>query len=75
MATVADASGNSPAGYGYTDRKLVTPTRVNAGTPIASLTPAFVGEIVYDTTNGITYRGTGTTANTQWIRTTDTKLQ
>lgn len=63
MATVIDLSGNTAA---IADPTLVGVSRTNAGTPVAALTPAFVGEIVYDSTNKLYYKGTGTTANTQW---------
>ncbi len=66
MATTPDLSGNSPVGLG-TDPKLNKPTRSNAGTPVGSLTPAFSGEIVLDTTNRVLWRGTGTSANTEWM--------
>ncbi len=66
MAEVADLSGNLPAGVFGADNKLSKPTRSNAGTPVGSLTPAFSGEVVLDTTNRLLWRGTGTSANTQW---------
>lgn len=71
MATVPDLSGNAPAsmtGNGPTDRDyaLSTYNRTNAGTPNAVLTPLFVGEIVYDTTNNDYYRAT-TSANNTWV--------
>ena len=64
MAIVADKSGNGPVtGNDYTSEKA---NRNNAGTPSGSLTPLFSGELVYDTTNGVMYRGTNTAANTSW---------
>lgn len=48
MATVPNKDGGS----NYNDRKLTTPTRKNAGSPQGSLTPAFAGEVVLDTTTG-----------------------
>lgn len=65
MATVPDISGNSPLGLGI-DPKLTKPTRNNAGTPVASLTPAFPGELVMDTTNRVLWRATGTTSS-DWM--------
>lgn len=70
MATTPDLSGNSPIGSA-TDPKLTKPTRSNAGSPVSSLTPAFAGEIVLDTTNRILWRGTGTSANTEWMPVTE----
>lgn len=69
MAFVADLSGNTPrslVGPGPDrDYPLGSYNRINAGTPNAVLTPLFVGEIVYDTTNNEYYRAT-TIANTTW---------
>lgn len=71
MAIVPDLSGNACAantlGGGPTDRDyaISAQNRTNAGTPNAVLTPLFVGEIVYDTTNNEYYRAT-TIANTTW---------
>ena len=66
MAEVVDLSGNWPAGVVGADRKLSKPTRSNAGTPVSSLTPAFPGEVVLDTTNRVLWRAIGT-ANTDWM--------
>lgn len=51
---------------GSLDTRLTTPTRTNAGTPVAALTPAFPGEIVFDSTNRILWQATGTT-NAHWM--------
>lgn len=48
-----------------TDQAFCTHTRTNAGTPNAVLTPAFVGEIVFDTTNKNRWLAVGV-ANTDW---------
>ena len=50
-----------------TDAPLRTPNRSNNGTPKASLTPEFVGEIVYDSANDIYYQASGST-NADWQR-------
>lgn len=71
MATTIDLSGNFPADLPTgVDSKLAKPTRNNAGTPVASLTPAFPGEVVMDTTNFQLWRATGT-ANTDWMTITE----
>lgn len=54
------------AGHGVVDKQLCTPSRNNAGTPIATLTPAFLGEIVMDTTNRVLWRAVGAT-NNNWV--------
>jgi hypothetical protein len=56
MAIVPDLSGNVPATPGSTsptdrDYALGSYNRTNAGDPNAVLTPLFVGELVFDTTN------------------------
>lgn len=48
MAIVADLSG-----VNQTDKSYFTHSRSMAGTPNGVLTPAFVGEIVLDTTNHV----------------------
>lgn len=60
MAIVADKSGNNP-----TDVSWRTRNRTNAGTPQAALTPQYIGERVFDTTNGVLYEAMGTSA-TSW---------
>ena len=65
VANLANSGGNIPGHTSPTDNKLCTPSRANAGTPVAVLTPAFPGELVQDTTGGITYGAYGV-ANTQW---------
>ena len=70
MAIVPDLSGNVPATPGSTsptdrDYAIASQNRTNAGNPNAVVTPLFVGEIVYDTTNNEYYRAT-TSANTTW---------
>lgn len=61
MATVAEKGGNQPL-----DRSYVNYTRANAGEPNGSLTPAFVGEIVLDTTNNALWKSMGV-ANNTWV--------
>lgn len=72
MAIVPDLSGNAPACVSFPagtpvdrDYALGSYNRTNAGTPNSVLTPLFVGEIVYDTTNNEYYRAT-TSANNTW---------
>lgn len=65
MATVKDLSGNSPIGEHGTDNKLSSPNRTVAAV-YSTITPAYVGEIVTDTTADVNYIGTGTAANTDW---------
>lgn len=62
MATVADLSGNGVR----TDGAYTKANRTNAGSPAGSLTPQYAGELVYDTTNAVMFRGTNTAANTSW---------
>ena len=64
MATVIELSGNGPVGLA-TEWTIDGINRTNAGTPVSSLTPEFVGERVYDTTNAKTYVAFGA-AITQW---------
>lgn len=64
MATVRDASDNSPISPG-TDNSYDKVQRNNAGSPVGSVTPAYVGELIVDTTNFIVWRANGT-ANTAW---------
>ncbi len=46
-----DGQGISAAGaLSNVDRRYTTPNRKNAGSPAGSLTPAYAGEIVQDTT-------------------------
>ena len=47
------------------DRNYCTHSRAMAGSPNASLTPAFVGEIVWDTTNKVRWKSVAL-ANTDW---------
>jgi hypothetical protein len=61
VATVADLSGAS-----QTYRSYVNYTRTNAGEPNGSLTPAFVGEIILDTTNNCLWKALGV-ANNTWV--------
>lgn len=64
MATVLDSSGNGVVTD--VDRKLTRATRTNAGTPVGSLTPTFAGEIVFDTTNNVYYRGIDVAGTSSW---------
>lgn len=47
------------------DKNYCTHSRSNAGTPNAALTPAFVGEIIFDTTNKVRWKAIGAT-NAEW---------
>lgn len=49
-----------------TDPSYTTYTRTNAGEPNGSLTPAFVGEMVLDTTNNILWKSLSA-ANSSWV--------
>lgn len=62
MATVA----NKAAVGGITDAPLRTHNRSNAGEPNGVVTPAFVGEIVLDTTNNRRWQAK-TLANSGWV--------
>lgn len=62
MAETVDLSGNSP--IGSADNKLAHPNRSNAGSPAGSVTVAYPGELLLDTTNNILWRGYGT--GTDW---------
>jgi hypothetical protein len=66
MATVRDLSGNNPLGATFTDKAYEKANRTGTATPIGSVTPGYVGEIYYDSTNKVSYRSFGT-ANTEWI--------
>lgn len=57
MAIVVDKSGNSPLDVPYS-----SPNRKNAGTPLATLTPLYSGEVVQDTTTGAIWYATGLTS-------------
>lgn len=72
MAAVQDLSGNFSNSIikvtgstvpGMTDRKLARTNRANAGSPVGSLTPLYVGEIVNDTTNRLSWSAIGPTNN------------
>lgn len=67
MATVVDKSEN---GTSVPDGAMTKVNRTNAGTPVGSLTPRFAGELVYDSTNAVHYRGLNTSANTSWEKVT-----
>ena len=64
MATVSDVSGNNSRFP--LDKKLSSVNRAVAAVH-GTITPAYVGEIVTDTTADVNYRGTGTSANTDWV--------
>lgn len=54
MAIVRDLAGGGNVGFqdGRTvDRRLASPNRTQAGTPLGSLTPQYAGELVLDTLN------------------------
>ena len=57
---------NRARGDTVTDRAYCSPSRTNAGTPNAVLTPAFAGEIIFDTTNKVRWRAIGI-ASSEWI--------
>lgn len=61
MATTRDAAHDTAV----TDRKLTSPNRIVATTPDASLTPLYVGEIVYDDVGKVYYKSYGLT-NADW---------
>jgi hypothetical protein len=62
MAIVRDLSGNVP----QVDQAFKTYTRTSAGEPNSSLTPAFAGEIVLDTTGNALWYAAGI-SNTSWV--------
>jgi hypothetical protein len=67
MATTVDLSGNYPPSMPTgVDNPLSKPNRQNAGSPVGSLTPAFSGELVFDTTNRMLFTATGV-SNTSWM--------
>lgn len=45
----------------------------NAGSPVSSVTPQFIGQVLFDTSNSVWYRSTGTT-NTAWAQSGDPAL-
>lgn len=51
------------------DKSFMTHSRTNAGTPNGALVPAFVGEIVWDTTGKFRWHAIGLT-NADWVSTT-----
>jgi len=62
MAIVANLGrGDEPIDPSYT-----TYTRTNAGEPNGSVTPAFVGEMILDTTNNILWKSLSE-ANSSWV--------
>lgn len=67
MAIVPNLA-NIDAASSQLDNRLSSPTRSNAGSPVGSLTPAFAGEIVHDTTNRILYVAVGV-SNNDWAPT------
>lgn len=60
MAITRELGGNQP-----TDKSYFTHSRTNAGTPNGTLTPAFAGEVVWDTTNKVRWRAVALT-NADW---------
>lgn len=66
MAIVPNKDGGGIVGQGNVDRKLTTPNRKNAGTPLASLTPLYAGEIVEDTATGFLWYAIDLTT-TGWV--------
>lgn len=68
MAIVADLAGvgtYNQDGRGL-DRKLASPNRQNAGSPLGSLTPLYPGELVLDTTNTQMWVGSMAPGATTW---------
>jgi hypothetical protein len=73
MATIADASGNSPAGSGP-ENKLSSVNR-GASTVIGNLVPAYIGEIAHDVASDTNYVGkrvdgdfnTDALTNADWV--------
>ena len=61
MVTVVDVSGNTP-----TDKRLSSWNRKTGTTPVNTLTPLYVDEVVLDTTTGFMWRATDLTT-TGWI--------
>jgi hypothetical protein len=59
-------SGPNPGSTSSTDHALDSYSRTNAGEPNSSLTPAFAGEIVLDTTNNCLWKAMGV-GSTTWV--------
>lgn len=66
MAIVADKAGAAALGVGGIDRPYSTYRRSNAGEPNGSVTPAYAGEIVLDTTNNVLWKALNVT-NSGWV--------
>lgn len=66
MAIVTDKSGANP-----TSGSFITHTRSVAGTPVGSTVPAFVGEVIWDSTNKLRYKAVALT-NNDWVALTTT---
>jgi hypothetical protein len=66
MAIVPNRDGRpvNPDGR-MVDPVYSQPNRNNAGTPVGSLTPSYINEVVLDTTSGQLYIAIGA-ANTNW---------
>jgi hypothetical protein len=60
MATVPDKSGNTKL-----DKKLSSPNRFVAASPVGTLVPMYAGEMVLDSTTGTIYYALGLT-NSSW---------
>lgn len=73
MAIVPNLAGTGPynmdsnGGAVGTDKRLSSPNRKNAGTPVGTLTPMYTGEMVFDTVNLQMYVGQSVTDNTAWV--------
>ena len=69
MAVFPDLSGNGGGnnGYGKADQENMKPNRVisQAGGPWGNTVPAFIGEIVVNSSDKLTYRAFGT-SNQSW---------
>lgn len=68
MATVANLDGGRVSGADrFVDSPLTKFNRENAGNPNGALTPQFVGEIIFDTTNDLRWRAADAT-NSNWYQ-------
>lgn len=69
MAIVRNLALNgfpNPGSSSDKDQDFCSFQRSNAGTPNAVLTPAFAGEIVWDSTNKVRWKATSLATNTGW---------
>jgi hypothetical protein len=66
VSNLALNGDNNPGATTNTDQAFNSASRSNGGEPNGSLTPAFVGEIVLDTTNNMLWKAVNV-ANTDWV--------